>query len=807
MFEHAPVFGEHADEKLVSASEGKKLAKFADAVARWTVYLSLFLLPLLYCSGVVDVIDLPKQAFLTVAAAVGALAWLGKMLATRRLEIRRSPLHLLVLVYFAAYLIAAWFSKSRYLSFVGDFGQEHAGAATLACLVVLYFVTVNVLRDARDVRKALGWMMMGALPVLLQSGLQALGVPLLPGTAAGFNLIGTGNSLGIYSAVIAVVAMGWLLMPGKGGRGETAMRIGMMVLLVLAALHVATLQYWAIWLAVIVGSLVLVVYGMIKADRGLRVTMLAVPMAAIVIGALFSFVRFPFSFGLPAEVMPSFAASWQISREALANRPLLGSGPGTFLYDYTRFRSPDLNATLFWNVPFDRAASHLLTLLATTGIVGLAVYLLMTLFLALRTKMKLWRGHDDWLMTLAVFAGWSALFVGRIVYSSNITLEFMFWMLTALLAALQWHSWSEARLDQSPRAALGLSFVFIVAIVFSVSGLYLQGQRLVAESHFTRGASLDVTKGGNLDAAMAHLTRATELNGRSDLYYRTLSQAYTLQISRLAAEAGGKPTDEQAHTIALAAMNAINAGKHAADLNPSDVRNWEMLAGMYRDLGSAVPGASDAARQAYAAAADLDPNNPVYATELGKLYLNASDAARAQIGKDTKADDRDRLQKAADEALDKAGEQFDRAVMLKRDYAPAHYWIAAVLVRRGKTSDAIAKLEAVRNYNPKDLGVGFQLAILYYQNGQKDKSIAELGRLIQVEPHYANARWYLAAMYEEQGQIDSAIAQIEAVKKDNPDNPDVQKRLDDLNAKKNGTAPTPSGGGLPVPPSGNPPIK
>ena len=34
------------------------------------------------------------------------------------------------------------------------------------------------------------------------------------------------------------------------------------------------------------------------------------------------------------------------------------------------------------------------------------------------------------------------------------------------------------------------------------------------------------------------------------------------------------------------------------------------------------------------------------------------------------------------------------------------------LERQGKVTEAVAKLESVRNYNPNDLGVGFQLAIL-----------------------------------------------------------------------------------------------
>lgn len=801
MLEHTPVFGGGTDEKLVSASEGRKLASFADAVARWSLYLALLLFPLMYCPGLVDAVELPKQTFLVAVTAVATLAWLGKMLVTRRLELRRSVMHLFVLTYFVVYAITAWFSKNRYASLAGDFGQEKAALSTLACFVLLYFVAVHVLRGAKEVRAAVSWLMLGGAVALLLSILQALGLSLLPGSSgqgASYNTVGTTNALGAYSAALLVLAMGLFLLPAKDDRFALARKIMMGAVIALAAVYIAALQFWALWLMVIVGSATLVAYGMMKTDRNMRVTMLAVPMAAIVIGILMLFVRFPLSLGLPAEVMPSMSASWNISREALARSSLVGSGPGTFLYNYTQFRSKDLNATSFWSVPFDRSASRFLTLLATTGILGFAAYLAMLVFMAARTKMKLWRGHDEWLTTLAIYGGWAALFVGKIVYSSNMTLEFGFWMLTAMLVALEWRTWSEAKFESSPRSALMLSFMFIVVVILSVAGLYLQGQRLVAETRYSRGVTSQLSKPEDVEKAVADLVRATQLNPDSDLYFRSLSQALAVQANLEASKAGAQPTAEQAQKITVLAANAVNAGKRATDLNPANVQNWASLAGMYRDLGSAVPGAIEAAQQAYAKAMELDPNNPVYPTELAKIELALAAEAAGSVTRDSKEEERAAAQKKVEGHHAKARELLDLAVSLKQDYAPAHYWLAVLFEREGKVAEALAKLESVRNYNPNDLGVGFQLAILYYQNKEVDKAIAELERIIGLNPDYSNARWYLAAMYEEKGQLDKAIEQIEEVLRLNPDNEDVKKRLEALKAKKSG-APAPAEEGLPDP--------
>ena len=803
MSEHSPVFGGGADDTLVTAAEGRKLAAFADAAARWTVYITLLLFPLFYFPGLSDALELPKQTFLILATAVSVLAWLGKMLVTRRVEVRRSVMNLFLGIYLVIYAAAVWFSKNHYVSLVGDFGQEKSGFVTVICFALMYFVATNVLRDAKDVKKALNWLGLGALLTIVAALLQTVGLRLLPGMSdqsAGFNTVGTTNAVGVYAVMGMTLVMGLMLMPSKGEKMGALRKVLMCVLLVLGALYIAALQFWSLWLMLIIGCAILVAYGMLKNEKDLQITMLAVPMAAMVIAALFIFIRFPINLNLPAEVMPSLRASWNVSREALASQPLFGSGPGTFLSDYTQFRSKDLNTTDFWNVQFDRSASRFLTMLATLGILGLASFLVMMVYLAVRTKMKLWRGHDDWLVTLTVFAAWASIFVGKFFYSSNMTLEFAFWMLTAMLVALQWHGRSEARFDQSPRAALALSFMFIVAVIFSIAGVYLQGQRLVAEGYYQRGVTADVSKQEGADVASQSLLRATQLNGRNDLYFRALSQALAVQANMAATAAGASPTDDQARQITLLAANAVNAGRRATELNASNVQNWSSLAGMYRDLGPAVDGAVDAGIAAYDQSIKLDPNNPTYYTELAKIKINVAEDARVKMGdgKDLKEEQKAAFQKTITDAQKVARENLDKAIMLKQDYAAANYWMAVLLQSEGKSDEAAVKLESVRNSNPNDLGVGFQLAILYYQNKQTDKAITELQRLIGIEPQYSNARWYLAAMYEEKGNLDGAIGQIEEVLKANPSNVDVQKRLDELKAKKNGTPTTPEGG-LPNP--------
>jgi tetratricopeptide (TPR) repeat protein len=794
----------------VEASQGRRIGYVLEQVTRGIVCALALLVPIFYLPFTSDGLELPKQTLLIALTLIGVVAWLGRMLVTRRAEFRTTVMGLLIGIYLVIYAVSAWFSRSQYVSLVGDFGQEKAGLATVICFALVFLLAINVLKDAKDVRKVLVFTLVGGFIAVIQAFLQALGLRLIPGSAAAagsFNLVGTSNALGVYLGAALVIAMGMLLTPFSGRWGFVKHWL-LGILMGLAVLYIAALQFWAIWAVVIVGSAVLVIYGMIRADKVKRLTMLSLPMAVIVIGLVFSFVRFPISLGAPNEIMPSLSAGWDISRESLVASPLLGSGPGTFLYDYAKFRSPSLNSTNFWNVPFDRSSSRLLTMLATTGILGFAAFCVLFGWFKIVALLRLRKGHEDWWLTgLTVFSAWAAFGVGKLVYSSNLTLEFMFWLMTALLVVLLWPKVKEFKIETASRASLIVTFSFIIAVIVAVSGLYLVGQRYAAEISYARGLSRDSAKSEGADAAINDFTRATQLNSRNDLYVRALSQVYSLRASFEIQKVGmGKPTDAQSQTIALLAANAVNSGKAAADLNPQSVENWNSLASLYRDLVGSIQGADQSAIAAYQKTIALEPNSPDHYTDLGRVYLTIAEAAQS----DTQSKDdatKTAAQKTVSDNLAKAQENFNKALKLKPDYSPASYWLALTLNDLGQTKDAIARLETVLSQTPNDLQVGFQLGLLYFQDGQKDKAIALLERITQIQPNYSNAQWYLAAMYEDAGRIDDAITRVQAVLKYNPDNDSAKQKLSDLQAKKAGIAQVPSAAPETLPPPVEAPVK
>ena len=196
--------------------------------------------------------------------------------------------------------------------------------------------------------------------------------------------------------------------------------------------------------------------------------------------------------------------------------------------------------------------------------------------------------------------------------------------------------------------------------------------------------------------------------------------------------------------------------------------------------------------RSFETAATLDPLNPMIWNEIGKVHVMWADQVLAQANSTTTKSIRDAGKTIADQELRLAEEALNKAIAMKPDYAPAHYHLGIIYDRQNKLKDAIVKLEQVLRANPKDVGVGFQLAVLYYRDndkGEKAKSKDLLEQIVAFQPSYVNARWYLATVYQELGRYDDELLQLQAIQDQVGQNQQVAdkissvKKLRDAKAK------------------------
>ena len=536
----------------------------------------------------------------------------------------------------------------------------------------------------------------------------------------------------------------------------------------------------------IVGVFLLTMFGFLQPDEFPDSKTFILPLLVLLISILFLFLPSPLHLNVPIVVSPSFGASVNIAIGTLKSNVrtlLLGTGPGTFGSDYAFLKSTSVNASPLWSLSFDQSKSAFFTMLTTLGLVGALTWIVLMgwMFFASLKRLLKDRKSEMWKMTYVIFVGWVLLFIAHFMDATTFTSEFLFWGLTGLLAAQILRPTWKADFSHSPKLGLVASFVFVLVAVGVMAGLFMTGERFAADVTFVQAVQLDQSH-ADAKLVIAKLQTALQLNPMNDEYARNLSSAYLgLARMQIAALKGANATADQSQQIGALVNASVQAATQAVQLEPRSAQNWIMLGSVYQAVMPFVQNGDSLAEQSFKNAIALEPSSPADQTNLGTLYL--ADADRAETLKtSTQADVAKNAADQEPKLLTLAENTLNAAIKLKGDYLQAHYYLAAVYEREGKLDQATARLVALTQNQPNDVGLGFELAQLYLRTKQYDLAGAELDRIIALNPKYANALWYRASVYEIQGNHDKATELVKQVVALNPDNKDAQTRLQNLEA-------------------------
>jgi len=98
----------------------------------------------------------------------------------------------------------------------------------------------------------------------------------------------------------------------------------------------------------------------------------------------------------------------------------LGSGPGTFNYDYIKFKPAQINQdNVGWQLTFFSAVSEFTNRAATTGLLGIIALLLIIVAWTIEGFRMLTSEENEVGLPLAVFAGWLGVAVAMFYYPST----------------------------------------------------------------------------------------------------------------------------------------------------------------------------------------------------------------------------------------------------------------------------------------------------------------------------------------------------------------------------------------------------
>lgn len=765
-----------------SKTGGAKNVLALDETIKKLIYVLVFLIPLWFLPSAVNAIEFNKQALMVLLVVITLILWLVKILNQGKISWKSNILNIFIGAFLVISILATIFSLRSYGSLIGWPTHLSGSLINILGFLALYILVIN---NFRGLKETFGLL----FAFLISSGIASLiGLVQLWGgfifswdfaKVASFNTIGTVNTLGIFAATILSLITALLFVVKKSG-----MKIFLVVLGLINLLILISINFWLLWVVLGIGMIIVLIFGLMRIVKlEESVGWIALPMVFLAISLIFIFFKptLPLSPELPTEVGLTYRTGFDVVKSTLKERPILGTGPETFALNYGKYKPEGINQTLFWNIRFSNPPSEFFSIISDLGILGAISFLILLIFFIIKAVKNLLKSIEEEtnmlkrFLEIGLFAAWFGLAVSWFLYPQNFTLMFTFWLFFAIyLAESAIFKEKIYNLRQSAKVLLLVSFSFVVVVVLVVGVLYIQGTRFVAEARYKSGLDL-IQIEGKLDEGLNKIIRSTVINPYEDRSYRILSQIFILKLNR---DMNLTDLDQQqrANIVQVDAINAINSAVRATTLSPYDVSNWLVRAQTYRQVVGLVNGADDWAESSYEEAIKLDPLNPFSFTELGRIYVQ-----RANLAINQGQGSRESIAKA-NEYLNVALEKFNQAIIIKPDYAPAHFETARIFDAQGRLSEAISRMEINRQLLPQDAGVAFQLGVLYYKAEKYNQAKGEFIRAIVINPDFSNARYFLGLLYDRENNKEDALDQFERIAKLNPDNEHVKDIIGNLRA-------------------------
>jgi len=763
-------------------------------ISRISILGLVLLLPIFFIPSLLLPIGVAKSALLTLGTIIAFLAFVVDTLRSGKLSLPSHPVLWGTLLLPVVYFLSSIFGSSSSLSLFG-YSFEVGTFVFILLVSVLFFITASVITNLTEVFQVYGALIISLSLLAVFAFIKILsgGNWLVLNTFSGnmSNPIGAWTDYAMGFSLLAVLSLLALTMLSL----SKITRIFMNVIFVLSIVLMAIINFSVAWTAVLVFSLVLLVYLLTveKSSADLEkskinkkiwpaIVLFAVsllftinPVVSSTQGNIGNVISGVFKIE-NTDIRPSFMTTLSVAKSTLLKKPVLGSGPASFQRDWLQYKPQSINASVFWNTPFQFGAGFVPTQVAETGIVGtLAWIFFFVCFLLLGWK-ALVRSPEDKNARFALISSFvSSLFLWIVcfLYIPSIVILVLTFIFTGLFVGVCRivEVVSSKELMFADKVIINFVFVLlsIVLVIGAVTLGFVSYQKTLSVVHFEKALVLSNTANTSPDQIAAEIGKAINLSP-SDTYYNAL---YQINFARAQSVSQKTTGDQEANKkeFQTAISNSIAAAQNATNVAPGNYQNWIILGSLYESLMPepiSLTGAYDAAKNAYNEAKKRNPESPEPILLLARLeYTNKNiDGARTLV----------------EQALEK-----------KQDYADAYFLLTQIEAGANNLDKAIAAAESGAILSPDNAGIFFELGLLKYTKKDYTGAVEALNKALGIVPNYANAQYFLGLSLEAQKKHDEAIAQFEILAKNNPENQDILSVLANLKANRDPFYKSPNG--------------
>jgi len=402
---------------------------------------------------------------------------------------------------------------------------------------------------------------------------------------------------------------------------------------IIGAVGLFIIHDFILWVIVGIVSLVSVAYALIKKIQSVKVP---TPWASIML--FFVVLVGLFIGGLQQNMQdvsgsiyhdrPSFSSTMNVTRDALLNNPIFGSGVHTFTTLWDQEKPLQDIVSQRSHVQYGFGFGYFPTFIATTGIVGLiALVTLFFFFITLGTRIivQILRSKKDDPLTLIAWMLAFVMLVVSIMTVGDITvilLTAVSFGLALSSSVVNGHLESYTPHVFFARKKIPYTFIAtIILLIILICMLFVTARSFVAAQKYRSVVTQPVGQLSSINS----LIQITEFRSH-DAYYRALSSQYTSAL--VGRVQSNETTREQVQVLVDGALNAV---KSAIEYNPNNYTNYLRAAEVYGQLGLlGVEGAYGEAEQSYKIALKRKPYSVDVLISMSKLYLNQGDLDSAK---------------------------------------------------------------------------------------------------------------------------------------------------------------------------------
>lgn len=633
-------------------------AEFFQSLVIGLFHFLVISVPLFFTFNTSELFEFNKMVLTYALTAIILSAWVGRMICSQSLIIKKTFLDIPILIFLISQLLSVVFSIHPYTSLLGYYSRFHGGFVSIITYTVLYYAFVSNVERKHLPSFFLSLTGAGLLvsfyailehfghsmSCYIVSGGKEFGVDCWIQDVKNrvFATFGQPNWLAAYLIMLLPVSVSLTFSNYK----KSSLNIYYLVASLAFLTTLLFTQSRSGFLGAVMGMAVfcgLVFWQLSKHDQlssfvtSSKNKLVALAIATIGIAALFGTPYSP-SIGslfksVPQSTEPAAPLVvnrldeggtdsgeirkivWQGAIKVWQRYPIFGSGLETFAYSYYQDRPIEHNYVSEWDFLYNKAHNEFLNFLATTGIVGLGSYVLLLGYFSFYTIKKVIATSDKQSPSAhqlaAIISGVTALSVSNFFGFSTVMVTILMYLFFGLVVIL---TTKENNVSTNNSKLTSTSYLLLSAtVLFCIFLLRIVYQYWSADVDFSKGKAL--LEAGYFDQGIKKIHSAISKNSQEATFYDELATQYALYAMPFAQE--GKTAEAQALTVA-----AQEVSDATLKLNPRQLNFYKTRARTFIALAQLQPEFLHEARQSLEDGRKLAPTDPKLLYNIGIVEIS-----------------------------------------------------------------------------------------------------------------------------------------------------------------------------------------